>query len=109
MRPHYDDGTVTVYHGDCIEVMRTLPDNSVDAVVTDPPYGLEFMGKEWDRPWKDVGDVVADPADVGGFQDGNGGNPYGRTLPAMWTHHDAHLGVVRQQSQRNHPSRRRRP
>ena len=34
---------------------------------------------------------------------------YGRTLPAMWTHHDAHLGVVRQQSLRNHPSRRRRP
>ena len=34
---------------------------------------------------------------------------YGRTLPTMWTHHDAHLGVVRQQSLRNHPSRRRRP
>ena len=28
--------------------MRTLPDNSVDSVVTDPPYGLGFMGKEWD-------------------------------------------------------------
>ena len=39
---------VVLYHGDCIEVMRTLPDNSVHAVVTDPPYGLEFMGKEWD-------------------------------------------------------------
>ena len=25
--------------------------DSVDAIVTDPPYGLEFMGKEWDRPW----------------------------------------------------------
>lgn len=34
--------------GDCIEVMRTFQDNSVDAIVTDPPYGLEFMGKEWD-------------------------------------------------------------
>jgi site-specific DNA-methyltransferase (adenine-specific) len=34
--------------GDCIEVMRTLDTDSVDAVVTDPPYGLEFMGKEWD-------------------------------------------------------------
>lgn len=39
---------VTVYHGDCIEVMRQMPDNSIDAIVTDPPYGLEFMGKEWD-------------------------------------------------------------
>ena len=34
--------------GDCLEVMKTLPDCSVDAVVTDPPYGLAFMGKKWD-------------------------------------------------------------
>lgn len=39
---------VTLWHGDCIETMRLLPDASVDAVVTDPPYGLEFMGREWD-------------------------------------------------------------
>lgn len=36
-------------HGDCIEVMRTMPDNSVDAIVTDPPYELGFMGKGWDK------------------------------------------------------------
>jgi DNA modification methylase len=35
-------------HGDCIEVLRKMEDNSVDAVVTDPPYGLSFMGKRWD-------------------------------------------------------------
>lgn len=34
--------------GDCLEVLRGLPDNSVDSVVTDPPYGLAFMGKKWD-------------------------------------------------------------
>ena len=34
--------------GDCIEQMRTLEADSVDAIVTDPPYGLEFMGKDWD-------------------------------------------------------------
>lgn len=34
--------------GDCIEVLKTLPDNSVDSVVTDPPYGIGFMGKAWD-------------------------------------------------------------
>ena len=34
--------------GDCLEVLRTLPACSVDAVVTDPPYGLAFMGKRWD-------------------------------------------------------------
>jgi site-specific DNA-methyltransferase (adenine-specific) len=37
-----------IHHGDCLEVLRTLNDNSVDSVVTDPPYGLSFMGKKWD-------------------------------------------------------------
>ena len=35
--------------GDCVTLLRSLPENSVDASVTDPPYGLEFMGKDWDR------------------------------------------------------------
>ena len=34
--------------GDCREVLKTLPDNSVDSIVTDPPYELGFMGKAWD-------------------------------------------------------------
>lgn len=34
--------------GDCIEVLKTLPDNSIDSIVTDPPYGLSFMGVKWD-------------------------------------------------------------
>ena len=38
-----------VIHGDCLEVMAGMEAGSVDAVVCDPPYGLEFMGKEWDR------------------------------------------------------------
>lgn len=33
---------------DCLVGLRELPDNSVDAIVTDPPYGLSFMGKKWD-------------------------------------------------------------
>lgn len=37
-----------ILHGDCVEQMRLLADCSIDAIVTDPPYGLEFMGKEWD-------------------------------------------------------------
>jgi len=37
-----------LYLGDCLEIMKELPDNSVDSVVTDPPYGLGFMGKQWD-------------------------------------------------------------
>lgn len=35
--------------GDCLDVLKTLPGNSVDSVVTDPPYGLSFMGKKWDN------------------------------------------------------------
>lgn len=37
-----------VIEGDCVDVMRGMDEAIVDAVVTDPPYGLEFMGKEWD-------------------------------------------------------------
>lgn len=38
----------TLHHGDCLEVLRGMADNSVDSIVTDPPYGLSFMGKRWD-------------------------------------------------------------
>lgn len=48
MRPYYQDDSVTLHHGDCLDVLRELPDNSVDAVITDPPYSLNFMGREWD-------------------------------------------------------------
>jgi site-specific DNA-methyltransferase (adenine-specific) len=38
----------TLHHGDCLKVLKTLPSCSVDAIVTDPPAGIAFMGKEWD-------------------------------------------------------------
>lgn len=37
-----------IYTGDCIEVMKTWPANFVDTIITDPPYGIRFMGKAWD-------------------------------------------------------------
>jgi site-specific DNA-methyltransferase (adenine-specific) len=40
--------SVTLHHGDCLAVLKTMPDASVDSIVTDPPYGLSFMGKKWD-------------------------------------------------------------
>jgi DNA modification methylase/transcriptional regulator with XRE-family HTH domain len=46
--PYYEHAGITLYHGDCREAMAALPDASIDAVVTDPPYGLSFMGKRWD-------------------------------------------------------------
>jgi DNA modification methylase len=48
LTPFLDDADVILYAGDCIEVMARMPETSVDAMVTDPPYGLEFMGKDWD-------------------------------------------------------------
>lgn len=41
-------GVFQLHQGDCIDVLRGMADASVDAVVTDPPYGLGFMGKAWD-------------------------------------------------------------
>ena len=43
------DGSIDLRCGDCRDVMATLGADSVDAIVTDPPYGLSFMGKGWDR------------------------------------------------------------
>lgn len=43
MKPSY-----TLHLGDCLEAMRAMADNSVDSIVTDPPYGIRFMGKSWD-------------------------------------------------------------
>ncbi|WP_100483387.1 DNA-methyltransferase [Mycobacteroides abscessus] len=64
--PYYQDEPVTLHHGDCLDVLRAddygydwnlgyrsarmFPDCSVDAVITDPPYGIAFMGKAWDQP-----------------------------------------------------------
>jgi hypothetical protein len=40
---------VRFFHGDCLEKMRELGDGTIDSIVTDPPYGLSFMGKGWDH------------------------------------------------------------
>ena len=36
--------THSLYHGDCLDILKTLPANSVDSCVTDPQYGIGFMG-----------------------------------------------------------------
>lgn len=47
--------TYTLFNADCLEAMKQMPDNSVDCIVTDPPYGLSFMGKKWDYDIPSVG------------------------------------------------------
>jgi len=49
MTPHASGKLWTIHHGNCLDVMRTMPAESAHAIVTDPPYGLAFMGKNWDR------------------------------------------------------------
>jgi site-specific DNA-methyltransferase (adenine-specific) len=49
MQPTLTFENATVYLGSCLDVLPTLADNSVDAIVTDPPYELGFMGKSWDN------------------------------------------------------------
>ena len=40
---------IELLQGDCLAVMAGMAENSVDTIITDPPYGLSFMGKEWDH------------------------------------------------------------
>jgi DNA modification methylase len=64
--PLWDLLDAPVIAGDCVEVMAAMEPDCIDAIVCDPPYGLEFMGREWDR----IGDVRqpgdATFTDVGG-------------------------------------------
>ena len=40
--------TSTIFFGNSLQVLKDIPDNSIDSIVTDPPYELGFMGKSWD-------------------------------------------------------------
>lgn len=46
--PEKREMTYKILHGNNLDILPTLPDNSVDSIVTDPPYELGFMGKKWD-------------------------------------------------------------
>lgn len=48
MPPIADVAGVSVFNGNCLDVLKDFPDSHFDAVVTDPPYGISFMGKKWD-------------------------------------------------------------
>jgi len=43
-----EDKVNQIILGDCLDVLNAIPDNSMDLIATDPPYGISFMGKEWD-------------------------------------------------------------
>jgi len=72
-----------IARADCLEWLPTLEAESIDSCVTDPPYGLEFMGKDWDKLSRPK------PGNLGGFADGNKPSfeRVRKHLPAMQSWH----------------------
>jgi hypothetical protein len=77
--PYFADRDVTIYHADCRELLRTLPPESVDMVLIDPPYGVGYRGR-WCSDWEAIsadasgtsnrGEVRAVRAELGGARTG---------------------------------------
>lgn len=59
--------TYQLLDGDCLETLAGMEDCSIDAVVTDPPYGISFMGKEWDGPGGMLGQMATGDEQRGVF------------------------------------------
>jgi site-specific DNA-methyltransferase (adenine-specific) len=78
---------MTLHTGDCLDVMAAMEPESVDAIVTDPPYGLEFMGKEWDKLGR------------GSAAEAKHGQAYGRTFYRPgWGQTDTRKSTVESQA-----------
>lgn len=54
MDPFYSDKDYVLYNGDMLEVLDDMQPNSIDSIVTDPPYEIDFMNKSWDSTGKAV-------------------------------------------------------
>lgn len=49
MTPYYKNDNGSLYHSKNLDILQLMPSNSIDSIVTDPPYGTKFMGKKWDH------------------------------------------------------------
>lgn len=85
MNPYYERGGITIYHGDCREI---LPHVQADVLVTDPPYGIDYDGGASQKNSQSLGCIVGDsepfdPEFMLGFRDVLtwGANNYARRLP----------------------------
>lgn len=54
MKPYFENKDVAQYCSDALQVLVDLPGDSVDLLATDPPYGISFMGKDWDKALPDT-------------------------------------------------------
>lgn len=84
-----------IEEGDCIERLAELADESVDAIVTDPPYGIGFMGHAWDQP-----------GDFGAIKANGNPSPFaaGRGYPAAYVAGGLQHAMERQQRRASHHS-----
>ncbi len=58
-KPYYQDDAVIIYNADCRDILPLIPDKSIDLVLTDPPYGIDYVSARrthWQRKDKIVGD-----------------------------------------------------
>jgi site-specific DNA-methyltransferase (adenine-specific) len=53
MTPYHERSNIRIYHGDCLDLLPELPTESVDFVLTDPPYLVDYRGR-WDRDQKAI-------------------------------------------------------
>lgn len=82
LKPYYQDDAVTIYHGDCRDVLPSLPDSSF--IVTDPPYGVNHVASSyWNNERVHGDDTTFDPAHLLGFAGAVlfGANHYAHRLP----------------------------
>ena len=63
-----------VVNDDCLDAMKRMADNSVDSIVTDPPYGINFMNKQWDCPGGMLGQMAKGKEQHGAFAYGGSHN-----------------------------------
>ena len=93
MKPYYDHGNITIYHGDCLEIMPHL--EPVDLVLTDPPYGLnrKMQGGTWGKKYTNSSmqrwdfvqpEAIAMALKIGSFQIIWGGNNYELPPSRCW-------------------------
>lgn len=75
-----------LYHGDCSLVLAHLEEASIDAVVTDPPAGIDFMGKAWDSNKGGRDQWVAWLRGVTGVRESTGSLAAASTLPLSTSH-----------------------
>ena len=96
MKPYYEQDGITIYHGDCRDILPQFPDKSFDLVLTDPPYGLnsKMTGGTWGRAYRDSDmmrwDYVLQTEDIlkvisfGKVQIVWGGNNYALPASRCW-------------------------